>query len=201
MSLNGQTANHALQRTVAGHRGCHRHAPWPPSLSLGRWAAPMKTTRLLLLFMPLLLAGCMHERLLHVTGPYAESPLIKRSLLWWTSISSTNDTNHFYVGATKPAGGFVDAFVYWKEERTIIEYRELNPDLPAGREALAFHHWLKLDVDTVDTRDEIAGSNYVETHRTWVDWMEGCLSQGREYVITLDEARRLSPRRKIPDDN
>ena len=27
--------NHALQRTAAGHRGCHRRASWPPSLSLG----------------------------------------------------------------------------------------------------------------------------------------------------------------------
>ena len=31
--------NHALQRTAAGHRGCNRCASWPPSLSLGRWAA------------------------------------------------------------------------------------------------------------------------------------------------------------------
>ena len=30
------TANHALQRTAAGHRGCNRRALWPPSLSLGR---------------------------------------------------------------------------------------------------------------------------------------------------------------------
>ena len=159
----------------------------------------MRFTRLLILLLPLA-TGCAHQRLIHVVGPYPESPLIKRSLLWWTSISSTNDINHFYVGATKPAGGFVDALVYWKEERTIIEYRELDSDLPLGREALAFHHWLKLDVDTVDTQDEIAGSNYLETHRTWVEWMEQCLSRGREYVIRLDEARRLYPKKKIPDD-
>jgi hypothetical protein len=30
------TANHALQRTAAGRRGCNRRASWPPSLSLGR---------------------------------------------------------------------------------------------------------------------------------------------------------------------
>ena len=30
------TANHALQRTAAGHRGCKRRVSWPPSLSLDR---------------------------------------------------------------------------------------------------------------------------------------------------------------------
>src|SRR5258708_5850307 len=29
------TPPNALQRTAAGRRGCHRRAPWPPSLSLG----------------------------------------------------------------------------------------------------------------------------------------------------------------------
>jgi len=29
-------AEHALQRTAAGRRGCNRRASWPPSLSLGR---------------------------------------------------------------------------------------------------------------------------------------------------------------------
>ncbi len=28
-------AEHALQRTAAGHRGCNRRTSWPPSLSLG----------------------------------------------------------------------------------------------------------------------------------------------------------------------
>jgi hypothetical protein len=142
----------------------------------------------------------VQKRYTHVVGPYPESPLIKRCLLYWTSNYSTNAVNHYYVGATKPSGGFCDAFVYWKEERTIIEYAELDPELPVGQEAMAFHHNLKLDRDTVDTDDDKAGSTYLETHRTWVDWMEGCLSQGREYVITLDEARRLSPKRNIQDD-
>jgi hypothetical protein len=29
-------AEHALQRTAAGRRGCNRRTSWPPSLSLGR---------------------------------------------------------------------------------------------------------------------------------------------------------------------
>ena len=32
----GWSANHALQRTAAGRRGCKRRVSWPPSLSLGR---------------------------------------------------------------------------------------------------------------------------------------------------------------------
>lgn len=64
----------------------------------------------------------------------------------------------------------------------------------------ALNHPLRLDRDTVDMEDDIAGSNYLVTHRLWVDWMEQCLSRGREYVIRLDEARRLYPKKKIPDD-
>ena len=44
-----------------------------------------------------------------------------------------------------------------------------------------------------DTPEEIAGSTYLVTHRMWVDWMEQCLSRGREYVISLEEARRYYP--------
>jgi hypothetical protein len=155
----------------------------------------MKLVMLLVLLIPLG-TGCANQRFVHVTGPYPESPLIRRCLLWWTSNISTNATNHFYVGAAKPSGGS-DALIYWKEERTIIEYHELRPDSPPGAEAQAFHHWIKLDEDTVDTPDEIAGSNYVETHRTWVEWMEQCLSRGRAYVISLKEARKKSPKQKI----
>ena len=160
----------------------------------------MNRTRLFLVLIPLL-AGCVQQRLLHVVGPYPESPSIKRCLLYWTSNFSTNVTNHYYAGATKPSGGFVDAFIYWKEERTLLEYAELEADAPPGTEIFAFHHDLKLDRDTVDTPDDIGGSTYLETHRTWVEWMEGCLSRGREYVIILEEARRLSPKVKISDNN
>ena len=34
----GWFANHALQRTAAGRRGCNRRVSWPPSLRLGRSA-------------------------------------------------------------------------------------------------------------------------------------------------------------------
>jgi hypothetical protein len=110
---------------------------------------------------------------------------------------STNATNHFYVGTLR--GGAFDAFVYWKEERTILEYNELAPEAVRA-EAMAFHHDLKLDRDTVDTLDDVGGSTFLVTHHIWLDWMEQCLSHGREYIISLEGARRLSPKRKIPDD-
>jgi hypothetical protein len=136
---------------------------------------------------------------MRVTGPYPDSPCVKRCLEYWTSNFSTNATNHFYVGTVRPRGGFADALVYWKEERTIIEYCGLDPDAPKGAEIEAFHHDLRLDRDTVDTPEDIGGSTYLITHREWIDWMEPLLLRGREYVITLDEARRLSPKRKIPE--
>jgi hypothetical protein len=150
----------------------------------------------MLLAIPLL-AGCAHERVLHVTGPYPDTPCVRRCLDYYVSNFSTNGTNHFYVGATP--GGWGVALVYWKEERTIMDYNELDPE-SEGREALAWQHELKLDRDTVDTEDDIGGSNYLITHRLWVDWMEQCLSRGREYVVTLEEARRRSLKRKTPDD-
>ena len=158
----------------------------------------MNAVRLSYLFI-LLAAGCTHERLMRVTGPYPDSPCVKHCLQYWTSNFSTNATNHFYVGVARPPGGFADALVYWKEERTILQYSELAADAPKGAEIEAWHHPLKLDRDTVDTPEAIGGSNYLETHRTWVDWMEQCLSRGREYVIPLEEARRLYPKQKIPD--
>jgi hypothetical protein len=155
----------------------------------------MNSARLLFILIPLL-TGCAHENLLHVTGPYPDSPTIRRCLEYWTSNFSTNAVNHYYVGAVKPYGpeDIVQAFIYWKEERTLIEYCGLNSDVPKGMESFAFHDDLQLDRDTVDTPEEIDGSTYLVTLPDWVDWMEGCLSHGREYVIPLDEARRLSPK-------
>jgi hypothetical protein len=135
-----------------------------------------------------------------VSGPYPETTWIKRCLQNWTSNFSTNEVNHFYVGAVKPRRGWNDALVYWSEERTILDYSELRADAPKGAEIEALNHPLRLDRDTVDTEDDIAGSNYLITHRLWVDWMEQCLSRGREYVVKLDEAKRLYPKKKIPED-
>ena len=56
--------HHALQRTAAGPRGCTRHAPWPPSLSLARCAA--YTMRILCTMLSSLtivvLAGCARDQ-------------------------------------------------------------------------------------------------------------------------------------------
>ncbi|HEY1788545.1 MAG TPA: hypothetical protein VGJ73_10335 [Verrucomicrobiae bacterium] len=86
---------------------------------------------------------------------------------------SSHATNHFYVGAVEvDHGRLVRALVYWKEERTILDYSELAEDAPKGSEIEAWHYPLKLDRDTVDTPEDIAGSNYLETQRQWVDWMK-----------------------------
>jgi hypothetical protein len=156
----------------------------------------MKYVRCLFLMVPLL-AGCAYDRPCRVTGAYPDSPCVRRCLTYWVSNFSTNATNHFYVGTLR--GGAFDAFVYWKEERTILNYDELDP-AAVGGEAMAWRGDLKLDRDTADTWEDAHFSTFVVTHQRWVDWMEQCLSHGREYVISLDEARRLSPERKIPAD-
>jgi LysM repeat protein len=141
------------------------------------------------------LTAFTNEGPLHVTGPYPDSPTLRRCLEYWTSNFSTNAVNHYYAGAIKPHGNeYPEAWIYWKEERTLIEYDGLTPDAPAGAEIEAFRGTWQLDHDTVDTPEEINGSTYLETLPVWVDWMEGCISHGREYVIPLTEARRLSPK-------
>jgi hypothetical protein len=133
------------------------------------------------------------EGLARVVGPYPDSSSIRRCLQYWTANFSTNTINHYFVGAVQPEDGFPEALVYWKEERTILDYGGLVADAPIGTEIEAWHNPLRLDLDTVDTPEEIGGSSYLVTHRTWVDWMDQCLSRGREYVILLEEAKRFYP--------
>ena len=167
------------------------------SCSLGLHMNPKRFLPLLLL--PLLAAGCAHERVARVVGPLEDTASLKRCLFYWASNYSTNATNHFYAAAVKP--GFWD-FIYWKEERTLLEYSEPSPEVvPPPPESMCFHHDLKLDRDTADTAEESAHSSYVVTHRFWVEWMEKCLARGREYVITLDEARRVVPKQKATGEN
>jgi hypothetical protein len=147
----------------------------------------------------LLMAGCVHKgpEFLHVTGPYSDAS-IERCLTYWTANYSTNAVKHYYAGACSPRGAFNDAFVYWKEERTLMDYAEPARDsdtrqLRPGEENFAFHHNLRLDKNTVDTGQEVSSSPGLETHRQWLDWMEPCLAKGKEYVITLAAARKLFP--------
>jgi hypothetical protein len=149
---------------------------------------------LLFLVIPFL-TGCAHNELLHVTDSDFHSRQIERELNFYVANFSTYATNHFYVGETKTERGeLVTALVYWKEPRILMNYGDLNNDVPAGAEIFAWlGHHLKLDRDTVDTPEDIAGSTYLATHRQWVDWMEQCLSKGKMYVVTLDEATKIYP--------
>lgn len=143
----------------------------------------------------LLLAGCASrtgDGLMHVIGRDFNALWIERDLQYWTACFSVHRTNHFYVGATElDHGRLRRALVYWKEERTIIDVGEPTED---ATECMTWHHPLKLDRDTVDTADDVAGSTFLEPHRVWVTWMEECISRGRPYVVALDEARRRYPK-------
>jgi len=143
----------------------------------------------------LLLVGCARVQLLDVkTSPY-KAPRLERELNFFVANYSSHETNHFYVGATTIKHGELwSAWVYWKEERTLLPYTELVADAPEGAESLAWRgHDLKLDRDTVDTGDDIGGSNYLETHRQWVDWMEQCISKGKPYCVLMTDAKKVFP--------
>lgn len=133
--------------------------------------------------------------IMHVVGSDFRSPKIERELKFYVANFSTYQTNHFYVGPTElDHGQLVKALVYWKEPRILMDYGELTDDAPEGTEIFAWQgHHLKLGRDTVDTGEDIGGSTYLETHRQWVDWMEQCISKGKQYVVTLDAATNAFP--------
>lgn len=58
---------------------------------------------------------------------------------------------------------------------------------------------LKLDRDTVDTQEEADTSSYMETHRTWLDWMERCITTGKPYLVLKSEVLRVAPSGNPPD--
>lgn len=73
-----------------------------------------------------------------------------------------------------------------------MRYVELEAD--AQHDIFAWpNDQLKLDRDTVDTQEEIGTSSYLETHRTWVEWMEGCIRKGKPYCVLATDARRMFP--------
>ena len=147
-----------------------------------------------LVFSMLLFVGCAHrpaDTLMHVVRQPFSAPWMERDLRYWTASFSSHPTNHFYVGATELQNGrFASGLVFWKEERTIVFVAEPNPDATA---CMTWRHPLKLDHDTVDTPEDTHGSTYLETHRTWVTWMEECISRGQLYTVSLDEAHRWYP--------
>ena len=141
------------------------------------------------------------EGIIPVIASDFKSTSLKRCLDYYVANFSSHATNHFYVGAVEiDKGQLVRAMIYWKEERRILLYGELNADAPKGSEIEAFGGaWgdgLRLDRDTVDTPDEIAGSTYLVTHREWVTSMEDCISRGKPYCILRKDAARLFPNTK-----
>jgi hypothetical protein len=148
-----------------------------------------------LILMAILLVGCArgaNDGVTHVIVTDFHSSKIERELKFYVANFSTHATNHFYVAATKlDRSQLVTALVYWKEPRILMNYTELDDDAPMSFAWQGSH--LKLDRDTVDTPEDIAGSTYLVTHRDWVDSMEQCISKGKLYVITLDEATNLFP--------
>jgi len=183
-----------VARLAMGHH-------WPGLPEPGRsatWRPPM---RALFLILALSLTGCASQpRLLHVTAGGFRSRWIERELDYYVASFSPHATNHFYVGVTETDHGeLVEALVYWSEERTILWYSELDKDAFTDRapgfhpEIMAWHHELKLDRDTVDTQEDAGSSTYLETHRQWVDWMEQCVTRGKQYVVTKAEAMTRAP--------
>jgi hypothetical protein len=148
-----------------------------------------------LLLIPLL-AGCAHQQPRQFDPASFNSPGMERSLQYWTANFSSHSTNHFYVCATElDRGELVRALVYFREEGRILDYLEE----PSGAEARSWRLRPMVDRDAVLSDEKVGISNDLVPHRVWVRWMQQCITSGREYVVTLSDAKAAFPESKGPN--
>ena len=148
-----------------------------------------------LLLIPLLV-GCAHQQPRRFDPASFNSPGMERSLQYWTAKFSSHATNHFYVCATEvDRGELVRALVYFREEGRILDYLEE----PQGAEALAWRLRPMVDRDAILSDEKVGVSNDLVPHRVWVRWMKECITSGREYVVTLSEAKAAFPGSREPN--
>jgi hypothetical protein len=148
--------------------------------------------RAILLLIPLL-AGCAHPRSAQVNHASFHSPGIERALQYWTANYSGHPANHFFVYATEvDEGELVRALVYWREGGRILDYSEE----PKGAEPNSWRLRPKVDRNALYSDEKVSGSNDVVPHQVWMRWMRECIDEGKEYVISLKDAKAAFPESK-----
>jgi hypothetical protein len=153
---------------------------------MGRHHGPL---RALVVLIPLL-AGCVQPRPQFDPAVF-RSPGIERCLQYWTAHFSPDVVNHFYVCATDlDQGNLVEALVYWREGGRLLDYAEVPP----GAEAQAWRLRPKVDREAVLTDEKLSGGTHVVPRRVWRRWVNQCITDGKEYVVTLKEARAAFPK-------
>lgn len=149
--------------------------------------------RALLLLIPIL-AGCAHPRFQSDPADF-RSTGIERCLQYWTANFSSYAINHFYVCATElDRGELVQALVYWREGGRLLDYAEV----PQGAEAQAWRLRPKVDREAVMTDEKISNSNHVVPHRVWQQWVTQCITDGKSYVVPLQQAQEAFPKPPPP---
>ena len=155
-----------------------------------------KALRALPLLLIAVLVGCAHHQPRRFDPARFNSPGMERSLQFWTANFSSHGTNHFYVAATEmDRGELVRALVYWREQGRILDYLEE----PKGSEALAWRLRPMVDRDAILSDEKVGISNDLVPHRVWNRWMKECITSGREYVVTLSEAKTAFSGSKEPN--
>ena len=125
------------------------------------------------------------------------SPRIIRELNYYVANYSLSPTNHFYVVATELNGtNITEGFVYWAEDQRLLSYSEFYPDSKDDCDAWRPDGDWKLGRDTVNSEDEINGSDYLITRSQWHGWVNQCLTKGKLYTISLPVAQQMFPDNK-----
>src|SRR5580692_4062150 len=138
----------------------------------------MKETLIWLLFSIGLIPAYAQSPPLGINGNFC-SPRIERELNYYVAANPLYSTNHFYVGAIKmDHTNMVEGLVYWKDNGILLSYNELPANASHDIFAWQGHSW-RLGQDTVDTPEEINGSDYVITTHQWHDWVNQCISKGK----------------------
>jgi hypothetical protein len=139
-----------------------------------------------------LLAGCASPRPQFDPADF-RSPGIERSLQYWTANFSQYPVNHFHVCATDlDQGELVEALVYWREGGRLLDYMEM----PKGAEAQAWRLRPKVAREALHTDEEISRNNHVVPRRVWMNWVNQCITDGKEYIVPLSQALATFPKPK-----
>lgn len=122
------------------------------------------------------------------------SPRVARELNYYVANYSLYPTNHFSVVAIElDHTNLASGLVFWKEDELLLRYDELVTNATHDAEAWQPDSEWKLGRDTVKTRDEIGGSDYLITDSDWHHWVNQCTHKGKRYVVLKVDAMRMFP--------
>lgn len=111
-------------------------------------------------------------------GPLA--PAAKRLVL---AEEKNRSRQHFCAIGYKYPGGPVSVWVHWKEGQRLLLWRGDADQEMREKGLVDTNRDLKLGKDTVERREEINGSTFMETRAWWVAVAADCAAHGEKVTL------------------